>query len=200
MCIKPPHKNLSLIFIEKTSEKSLRYMFVYFVSLISGNSNKCPIFPLSPVEPSIPVLEAFLPLSSSPNSSWIPFPPPSSVPRGAVFLNPPLASQKGAGRVDQWAVASRRSLRRFSKMHVFQRQWASPARLVSATWYKMWTWEREKTTRKRNGFICFSATFFSFWKSKFVPLNCLLDYILSEGNRVQNHLLTDKQCRWMLMQ
>lgn len=128
-----------------------------------------------------------------------PVPAPLFCAPGCSFLNPPLASQKGAGRVDQWAVASRRSLRRFSKMHVFQRQWASPARLVSATWYKMWTWEREKTTRKRNGFICFSATFFSFWKSKFVPLNCLLDYILSEGIRVQNHLLTDKQCRWMLM-
>lgn len=95
-------KMLALFSLRKTSEKSLRNMFVYFASLILGNSNKCPIFPLSPVEPSIPVLEAFLPLSSSlQTQAGSRSRPPSSVPRGAVFLNPPLASQKGAGRVDQ---------------------------------------------------------------------------------------------------
>lgn len=87
------------------------------------------------------------------STGWIPFSSPVFCGPRVHFFLPPFPSQKGAGLVDQWAVVSRRSLRRFSKMHVFQRQWASPARLVSATCCKMWTWEWEREDWKRNGFI-----------------------------------------------
>lgn len=154
-------KLLALFSLRKSSEKSLRNMFVYFVSNLREQQqvSYLPSFPSGTFHTCLGSF--FAALLFSPNSSWIPFPPPPPLrcPGVQFFSTPPQQVKRGQG-----ALTNERSPPE-GVCGVFQRfMFFNGSERAQHGWCQQHGIRCEpETTRKRNGFMFFS-NFFLFLK------------------------------------